>query len=117
MWQRQAFENLSKAIEPSVDRLAAQRQAAQEQKMASLEAKLAKKDNVIAEISTEHVALKNELGELQMVAGFPMMSETTSSTSSPCGPRSIPRHDHESSPTTARSSSPATSKSSSAWLA
>jgi len=64
MWQRQAFENLSKAIEPSVDRLAAQRQAAQEQKMAALEAKLAKKDGVIAEISAEYVALKKELGEL-----------------------------------------------------
>jgi transposase len=64
LWQRQAFENLSKAIEPSVDRHAAQRQAAQEQKVAALEARLAKKDSVIAEISAEYVALKKELGEL-----------------------------------------------------
>jgi transposase len=64
LWQRQAFENLSKAIEPSVDRYAAQRQAAQEQKVAVLEARLAKKDSVIAEISAEYVALKKELGEL-----------------------------------------------------
>lgn len=64
LWQRQAFTNLSKAIEPAPDRHAAQRQAAHEQKIAVLEARLAKKDGIIAEISAEYVALKKELGEL-----------------------------------------------------
>ncbi len=64
LWQRLAFDNLSKAIEPATDRHGAQRQAAQEQKVAALEAKLAKKDNVIAEISAEYVSLKKALGEL-----------------------------------------------------
>lgn len=64
LWQRQAFENLAKAIEPAPDRHAAQRQAAQEQKVAALEARLAKKDSVIAEISAEYVSLKTALGEL-----------------------------------------------------
>lgn len=64
LWQRQAFENLSRAIEPAPDRYAAQRQAAHAQKVAALEAKLAKKDSVIAEISAEYVSLKKDLGEL-----------------------------------------------------
>lgn len=63
LWQRQAFENLSKAVEPASDRHAAQRHAAQEQKIATLEAKLTKKDSIIAEISEEYVALKKALGE------------------------------------------------------
>ena len=63
LWQRQAFENLAKAVEPAPDRHAAQRHAAQDQKIAALEAKLAKKDSIIAEISEEYVALKKALGE------------------------------------------------------
>jgi transposase len=64
LWQRQAFENLSKAVEPAPDRQAAQRHAAQEQKIATLEAKLTKKDSIIAEISEEYVALKKARGGL-----------------------------------------------------
>jgi transposase len=64
LWQRQAFENLSKAVEPAPDRHAAQRQAEQQRKIEALEAKLVKRERVIAEISEEYVALKKELGEL-----------------------------------------------------
>lgn len=63
-WQQQLFENLERAMQRPDGGEAAQRQAAQERKIAALEAKLAKKDSVIAQVSEEYVALKKELGEL-----------------------------------------------------
>lgn len=63
-WQRQLMENMSAALDAGTGRR--QRNGREEQlagKVEALEAKLAKKDNVIAEISEEFVRLKKELGE------------------------------------------------------
>lgn len=60
-WQQQFFENAAAAFETSSP-------APQEREMArkiqKLEEKLARKDEVIAEIGEEFVKLKKELGEL-----------------------------------------------------
>ena len=65
-WQRQVLENMAAALETG-NGLSRRRQDSREAKLAkkvvSLEAKLAKKDHVIAEISEEYVQLKKELGE------------------------------------------------------
>ena len=60
-WQRQLFENGGAAFEGS--RRGASREQELEARIAQLEAKLSKKDAVIAEISEEYVQLKKELGE------------------------------------------------------
>jgi len=63
-WQRQLLENIASALEPNGrGRSLAAREAKLERENEALKAKLAKKDNVIAEISEEYVALKKELGE------------------------------------------------------
>jgi transposase len=64
-WQRRLFENLAGAFEGAADATtAAQRERRQlTQKVEQLQAKLARKDSVIAEISAEYVQLKKELGE------------------------------------------------------
>lgn len=59
-WQRHVFENLAGALQPATT---TSREKELERKVETLEAKLAKKDSVIAEISEEYVALKKELGE------------------------------------------------------
>lgn len=59
-WQRHVFENLASAVQPAVT---PSREKALERENEALKAKLAKKDNVIAEISEEYVALKKALGE------------------------------------------------------
>jgi len=64
IWQQQLFENLDRAMQRPDGSEAAQRQAAQERKIAALEAKVAKKDSIIAQVTEEYVALKKELGEL-----------------------------------------------------
>lgn len=60
-WQRQLVENMASAFDGR------RQHNGREEKLASkveaLEAKLAKKDNVIAEISEEFVRLKKEFGE------------------------------------------------------
>jgi transposase len=61
-WQRQLFDNAQAAFEPGKSG-AASREKELEARIAQLEAKLSKKDAVIAEISEEYVALKKELGE------------------------------------------------------
>jgi transposase len=61
-WLRQAMTNLGAALappKPVVDR----REKELAAKVEQLEAKVAKKDSVIAEISEEYVQLKKELGE------------------------------------------------------
>ena len=63
-WKRQLMENLPAAVESLGGRKKPSREAELERRIAVLEAKLTKKDNVIAEISEEYVALKKELGEL-----------------------------------------------------
>jgi len=58
-WQQEFFENGAAAFER--DSTAEQR--AVERKVAVLEAKLAKKNEVLSELMEEHVKLKKELGE------------------------------------------------------
>ena len=59
-WQKQLFEKGTAAFTPqSPSRVVNQ----VHQKLASLEAKLRHKDEVIAEIMSDHVRLKKELGE------------------------------------------------------
>jgi len=64
LWQRQALENLAEALADGRTRrgeqLAASRHQAQ---LTALEARLARKDAVIAEVSEEYLALKKKLGE------------------------------------------------------
>lgn len=59
-WQKQFFENGAAAFErngtPKVDKA--------QERIAALEAKLRRKDEVLGELMEEHVALKKELGEL-----------------------------------------------------
>ena len=62
-WQNLAIGNLEKAFHPS-KKTEDNRSRKLEQKIQKLETKIATKDNVIAEISGEYVALKKELGEL-----------------------------------------------------
>jgi len=59
-WQKQLFENGAAAFQKSRGRQADRR----EQKIEKLEAKLAQKNEVLAELMQEHVQLKKELGEL-----------------------------------------------------
>ena len=64
-WLRQLLENAPLALQtPNRRRKGPSPQSQLEQKVGKLEAKLAKKDEVIAEISEEFLALKKELGEL-----------------------------------------------------
>ncbi len=62
-WMRQAFGNLAAALGPPASNEASKRERALVARGKELEAKLAKKDHVIAEISAEYVQLKKELGE------------------------------------------------------
>jgi transposase len=59
-WQKQFFENGAAAFErngkPRVDKA--------QERIAALEAKLRRKDEVLGELMEEHVALKKERGEL-----------------------------------------------------
>lgn len=64
-WQRQLLENMESVLDGGRGRRESHRRDAElQRKVELLEAKLAKKDGVIAEISEEFVALKKELGEL-----------------------------------------------------
>ena len=64
LWQRQALENLSAALQDGrAVRGQAQVASADRTRLAALEAKLAKKDAIIAEVSEEYLALKKKLGE------------------------------------------------------
>jgi len=63
-WQRQLMENIAAALDGGTGR---RQSNGREEKLARenelLQAKLVKKDNVIAEVSEEFVRLKKELGE------------------------------------------------------
>ena len=64
LWQRQALEHLSAALQDGRTTRGQQQSAAAERaRLAALEAKLAKKDAIIADIAAEHLALKKKLGE------------------------------------------------------
>ena len=60
-WQRQLMDNAAKALTP--DRSAGSHQKRLEGQVETLEARLRRKDSVIAEISEEFVKVKKELGE------------------------------------------------------
>jgi transposase-like protein len=63
LWQRQALEHLAAALPDGRRRRGQERAAVGErERIAALEAKLARKDAVIAEISEEHLALTKKLG-------------------------------------------------------
>jgi len=62
-WQKQVLENLSRALSSTTPERANRREKELSAENAQLRAKLAKKDTVIAEISSEYVQLKKELGE------------------------------------------------------
>lgn len=64
LWQRQAFEHLSAALQDGRTRRGqTQAATADRARLAALEARLAKKDAIIAEVSEEYLALKKKLGE------------------------------------------------------
>ena len=58
-WQRVFFENGAAAFE----RQSKSESSAREQRIAFLESKIQRKDEVLAELMEEHVALKKSLGE------------------------------------------------------
>jgi transposase-like protein len=59
-WQKQFFENGTAAFERS----SKPDPSAREQRIAFLESKLQRKDEVLGELMEEHVALKKSLGEI-----------------------------------------------------
>jgi len=64
-WQKLVFDQMAQLLEHGNRRnskVESARVAQAEQRIEALEAKLAKKDSVIAEISEEYVRLKKELG-------------------------------------------------------
>ena len=61
-WQREFFENGQRAFAGN-GRQAKKAETAQQEKIARLEAKLRRKDEVLAELMEEHVQLKKSLGE------------------------------------------------------
>jgi transposase len=62
LWQKQLFENGTAAFENNGKRHKAA-QDAKDRKIAALEEKLQRKNEVLAELMEEHVQLKKELGE------------------------------------------------------
>lgn len=64
LWQRQALEHLGAVFQDGRTRRRQEHTTKREHdRIAALEAKLAKKDAVIAEVSEEYLALKKKLGE------------------------------------------------------
>lgn len=62
-WQRELFERAAHVLGNAPSGRASSREQLLEKKVTALEARLTRKDEVIAEISQEYVALKKELGE------------------------------------------------------
>jgi transposase-like protein len=62
-WQRRLLDNLALAFDAGKPSPTPPREQQLEARLQHLEAKLARKDEVIAEISAEYVQLKKELGE------------------------------------------------------
>ena len=63
-WQRQALEHLSAALQNGhTTRGQTQAVSAERARLVALEARIAKKDQIIAEVSEEYLALKKKLGE------------------------------------------------------
>lgn len=64
LWVRQVLDQAERAFERSAGRSAKRADDAKDLKIAQLEEKLVKKNEVVAELMEEHVQLKKELGEL-----------------------------------------------------
>jgi len=62
LWQKELFENGHRAFEKN-GRRARRAEDDRQQRIAALEARLQKKDGVIARLLEEHVELKKSLGE------------------------------------------------------
>ena len=62
-WQRDLFARASHVLGNATPGRISSREQELEKRLAAAEARLAKKDQVIAEISQEYVSLKKELGE------------------------------------------------------
>ena len=62
-WQRELFERAAHVLGNAPAGRVSSREQQLEKKVTALEARLVKKDEVIAEISQEYVTLKRELGE------------------------------------------------------
>lgn len=63
LWQRQALEQLSAALQDGRTRRGhAQALSAERLRITALEARLVKKDAIIADVSEEYLALKKQLG-------------------------------------------------------
>ena len=63
-WQKDLFENGAAALERKNGRRDARARDAQARHIEALQAKLARRDEVLAELMEEHVALKKSLGEI-----------------------------------------------------
>ena len=63
LWQKTFFENGSAAFEQASRRGHQKQQDAKDRTIAQLQAKLVKKNEVVAELMEEHVHLKKQLGE------------------------------------------------------
>ena len=63
-WQKDLFENGAAALERKNGRREQSAKNAQERRIEALQAKLARRDEVLAELMEEHVALKKSLGEI-----------------------------------------------------
>jgi transposase-like protein len=59
-WQKEFFENGAAAFQPKTG----PNHSAEQERIAYLEKKIQMKDEVLAELMVEHVALKKEIGEL-----------------------------------------------------
>jgi transposase len=62
-WQKQLFENGASVFERPRAKSSRQ-QAAEQRKIDALELKIRNKDEVLAELMSEHIALKKSLGEI-----------------------------------------------------
>ena len=62
LWQKQFFENGAAAFDNAGKRRASE-QGVKDRKIAALEDKIQRKNEVLAELMEEHVQLKKELGE------------------------------------------------------
>ena len=63
-WVKQVLDQAERAFEKTTTRAAKRADDGKDRRIAALEEKLVKKNEVVAELMEEHVQLKKELGEL-----------------------------------------------------
>jgi transposase len=63
-WVKQVLDQAERAFEKTAGRAAKRADDGKDRRIAALEEKLVKKNEVVAELMEEHVQLKKELGEL-----------------------------------------------------